>query len=369
MSSFKNATDAITKGELDTLKQLLHEEPELTSVEMCYDETMESAETPSGFAMAPIIGTLLSLACKYGRLEAVQVLIDKGADVDSRETIHWHGAAASRRSALCLAVWGGHAEIVSLLLERHAAVDDPSGNSAATLLEEAADRGFTDIVRALLDARADVEESTGSDAVLCRAISGQHRDIVELLLDRGAKANANGSDGSSPLQVAVRSNAPDIVRLLLAKGADAGKDLHGDMSLLSITASTKGQLAEFVDGTSPGLERDWRARVQEQHGQLVELLLDSGALQVAPGSPEHVLALFKEFDQNGDGVIQYEELVQLLQRLDATSWTEERINQLLLAADINRDGQIQFDEFLTWVFGKGDDADAMRAVAEQLAAC
>merc|ERR1712048_271926 len=125
---------------------------------------------------------------------------------------------------------------------------------------------------------------------------------------------------------------------------------------LTAAASASAHWEAYVENATPGLERDWRASMQKQHVQLVQMLLDSGALKVAPGSLDHVMSLFQQFDQNGDGAISKEELVNVLQLLDDGSWTEERIEGLLEAADLNRDSKIQFGEFITWVFGSDDDA-------------
>eukprot|EP00415_Alexandrium_ostenfeldii_P002112 UN2112 len=99
--------------------------------------------------------------------------------------------------------------------------------------------------------------------------------------------------------------------------------------------------------------------MQEEHLRLVQMLLDNGALKIAPGSREHVSSVFQHFDRNGDGVIQREEFVHVLQLLGGESWTDERIDELLAAADANRDGKIQFDEFLKWVFSTSDAAPSV----------
>lgn len=362
--SFKDAADAVAQGDSEALRRHLDNDPGIISEEGVYDEVMESVDAPCGIKMAPVIGTLLNLAVKYDRVEHVQLLLERGAEVNSLETVYWHDAAAESRTPLYIAVWGGDEAMVALLLRHDAEVDRPSGppSSSVTPLEEAAYRGLTEIVRLLLDAGAEVAPKGAEDHLLCRAIQGQHRDVVKLLLERGAKASHGVGGGPSPLHLAARRNCPDIAQLLLEMGAGAGEDAQADMSaLLQVTSSAKAHWEEYVESATPGLERDWRARMREEHLRLVQLLLDQGALKVAPGSLEHVSSVFQHFDRNGDGVIQREELVQVLQLLDGESWTDERIDELVAAADANRDGQIQFDEFLKWVFSGGDTASSMNA--------
>ena len=52
------------------------------------------------------------------------------------------------------------------------------------------------------------------------AIVKSHRDVVALLLDRGADANRADHDGAGPLLLAIGRGRGAIARLLLAAGAD-----------------------------------------------------------------------------------------------------------------------------------------------------
>jgi len=324
-------------------------------------EVMESIDSPPDIKMAPVIGTLLTLAAKYGRREMAKLLLDTGAEANSLETVYWHGAPAESRTPVFMAVWAGDLDLVHVLLDHGADVQRASGphGSAVTPLEEAVCRGLTDVVRCLLDARADITSGGAEDHLLCRAIQGQHKGVVELLLDRGAPVNqgATGkesSKGPSPLVLAARRNCPEIARMLLERGAGLPDEPLDDMSLLALTSSAQAQLEEFVQKGTPGLEQDWRAKMRQDHVELVQLLQDKGVLKASPGSLEHVTCVFQHFDANGDGVIQREELVQVLQLLDGERWTDQRIDDLVLAADANHDGKIQFGEFLRWVFsGEG----------------
>merc|ERR1719188_24205 len=78
-----------------------------------------------------------------------------------------------------------------------------------------------------------------------------------------------------------------------------------------------------------------------------------------------VMDQFQKFDQNGDGVVDRQELVRVLKHLDASVWTDAAIGQIMLVADTNRDGRIQLDEFIQWVFGSSDGAKGVAARVEQ----
>eukprot|EP00747_Dinoflagellata_sp_TGD_P029771 gnl/TRDRNA2_/TRDRNA2_134161_c0_seq1.p1 gnl/TRDRNA2_/TRDRNA2_134161_c0~~gnl/TRDRNA2_/TRDRNA2_134161_c0_seq1.p1 ORF type:complete len:547 (-),score=156.39 gnl/TRDRNA2_/TRDRNA2_134161_c0_seq1:180-1820(-) len=81
---------------------------------------------------------------------------------------------------------------------------------------------------------------------------------------------------------------------------------------------------------------------------------------------EKTVQAFRRFDTNKDGVITKDELAAVLKNLDPKSWDDKKINTLLSAADTNKDGKIQYEEFVKWLMGdddrnkdiafKGDDA-------------
>jgi cGMP-dependent protein kinase len=66
-----------------------------------------------------------------------------------------------------------------------------------------------------------------------------------------------------------------------------------------------------------------------------------------------VMSTFRRFDTNGDGKIDRIELKKLLQKLDPDTFSDENTEKLMDVVDINKDGMIQFEEFLAWVVGGG----------------
>merc|ERR1712048_227904 len=65
---------------------------------------------------------------------------------------------------------------------------------------------------------------------------------------------------------------------------------------------------------------------------------------------EKVNATFKQFDGNGDGKITRRELGRVLQKLDRTYYTNEVVDHLLTSMDLNHDGFVDYNEFLSWIF-------------------
>nr|XP_002738870.1 PREDICTED: calmodulin-like [Saccoglossus kowalevskii] len=68
-------------------------------------------------------------------------------------------------------------------------------------------------------------------------------------------------------------------------------------------------------------------------------------------SGEEIKAAFRLFDKDGNGYITASEIRRLLRRCD-NNLGEEEVEELIRAADINGDGQIDYDEFLKIVLAK-----------------
>eukprot|EP00929_Paragymnodinium_shiwhaense_P052317 TRINITY_DN26216_c0_g1_i1.p1 TRINITY_DN26216_c0_g1~~TRINITY_DN26216_c0_g1_i1.p1 ORF type:complete len:163 (+),score=24.32 TRINITY_DN26216_c0_g1_i1:218-706(+) len=66
---------------------------------------------------------------------------------------------------------------------------------------------------------------------------------------------------------------------------------------------------------------------------------------------DKVMATFDSFDINHDGAIDRNEMRYLLQALDKKLWTDSMVDDIFKSIDVNGDGKLQFEEFLSWVFG------------------
>jgi hypothetical protein len=83
--------------------------------------------------------------------------------------------------------------------------------------------GYSERVRALLDAGADVNATDGNgDTPLILSAFLGHTDTVRLLLDRGAAINVRNNVGNTALIEAASMNRTEILRLLLDRRADVG---------------------------------------------------------------------------------------------------------------------------------------------------
>ena len=67
---------------------------------------------------------------------------------------------------------------------------------------------------------------------------------------------------------------------------------------------------------------------------------------------------FAKIDVDGSGYLEMDEIKQVLEAKTQHIWSSEQVEAILKKADRNRDGQINYDEFLSNVYGKLDDVDA-----------
>ena len=177
--------------------------------------------------------TALMSAAAADDMDSVRLLLDRGADVNLRpdpgtKEFFWGGW----RTPLMWAAFQGDEALLKLMLERGAKVNDLVELGGA--LGQAAWGGHVGVARLLLEAGAQVDQRdlVANYTPLHWAASSEKSSsaVVDLLLARGADANAEGGQdvdnylgvAQTPLMLARRRGDTPIVRALLKAGA---KDL------------------------------------------------------------------------------------------------------------------------------------------------
>ena len=160
--------------------------------------------------------TALMLAAELGHVEAIDILLGRGADVSASDDA---GA-----TALSFASDNGHVEAITLLLGRGADANTSDGEGF-TPVWGAAGGGHVEAMKALLDytgGGADVNKvnNTG-ETPLYAASQGGHVAAMKLLLDRGADTSKADTSGKTPVYIASQNGNADAVHVLLKAGADA----------------------------------------------------------------------------------------------------------------------------------------------------
>ncbi|POI32676.1 hypothetical protein CIB84_003572 [Bambusicola thoracicus] len=220
--------------------------------------------------LSPLVlgNTALTYACAGGYVDVVKVLLESGASIeDHNENGH---------TPLMEAGSAGHVEVARVLLENGAGINTHSNEFKESALTLACYKGHLEMVRFLLEAGADQEHKTDEMhtalmeacmtpvMVSCKLVAEQyelsheskkqdgHVEVARLLLDSGAQVNMPADSFESPLTLAACGGHVELAALLIERGAN---------------------LEEVNDeGYTPLMEA-----AREGHEEMVALLLGQGA--------------------------------------------------------------------------------------------
>ncbi len=214
---------------------------------------------------------LLRSAVWAGKYEEVEALISRGIDVN----------APCKLDSEILQ------RIVGAQISPYDTWVDVGLTNTTTALHYAAERGHKEIVELLIAKGADInaKNATG-DTSLHFAVEAGEREIAELLIDNGAEVNAKNVQGQTPLdiilnqsqyQISRNPNQAEIRVLLLANGAE----------ILSIHAAVKSgdieKVKEFLEQGTDINAKDENGQtslyiaVNNDNKETVKLLIDKGA--------------------------------------------------------------------------------------------
>ncbi|MCP3868304.1 MAG: ankyrin repeat domain-containing protein [Gammaproteobacteria bacterium] len=150
----------------------------------------------------------LHIAAMQGSQVIVKLLLKNGADIDAPNS--------HDRSALYVAVMNGRTRVAELLIKEGARFN------ADKLLDAAVDHDLVDrdVIQLLVSRGATINrvDATGSTPLL-KAIDRENRILVKHLVAQGADVNLIDNNGTTPLAAAIASNNDDIQRMLRRNGA------------------------------------------------------------------------------------------------------------------------------------------------------
>jgi uncharacterized protein len=241
--------------------------------------------------------TALMLAARTGKPDAVEVLLQHGAEVNKtnaqgQTAVMW---AAAEKNAAAVQVLIDHKADVNAKthvappprpLDTIFSAPFPVGGMTALIF--AARQNDLNSVRALLSAGADIKETAadGTSAILVAVLNG-HYELANFLLEHGADSNAPDAKGRGALYAAVdmrnlewstRPAPPekdnmtelDLINALLAHGANPNARLTKKIPLRG-QPSFDGRWANMI-GATPF----WRA-AQSDDVTVMKLLVEKGA--------------------------------------------------------------------------------------------
>ena len=170
--------------------------------------------------------TALHAAAEKGYTACIYVLLNRGADIESKEN--------QGRTALHVAAAQGNTRCIRALLDRGADIESKENNEF-TALHAAASGGHNACIRVLLDRGADIEskQNQGYTSLHLAACQG-NTACIGVLLDKGADIESKDNDGVTALLIAAHQGHIESTRLLLDRGADIeSKDRNGVTALLA----------------------------------------------------------------------------------------------------------------------------------------
>ncbi|XP_041444695.1 ankyrin repeat and KH domain-containing protein 1 isoform X2 [Xenopus laevis] len=250
-------TYACAGGFVDVVKVLLKEGANI-------EDHNENGHTP------------LMEAASAGHVEVARVLLEFGAGINTHSN-------EFKESALTLACYKGHLDMVRFLLEAGADQEHKTDEMHTALMEACMD-GHVEVARLLLDSGAQVNMPADSfESPLTLAACGGHVELAALLIERGANLEEVNDEGYTPLMEAAREGHEEMVALLLAQGANINAQTE-ETQETALTLACCGGFSEVSDflikagaDIELGCSTPLMEAAQEGHLELVKYLLAAGA--------------------------------------------------------------------------------------------
>jgi len=270
---------AAAAGDVAALRRLLERDPNLYRAEYWYTQ-------PIHFAV------------REGHVEAVQVLLDAGADP---------AAVGLREDLVIVARDHGHEAVARLIEEARGRLGSTTPAATDHTIHLAVSDGDPVRVRELLDANPQlvhcIDRAGGTP--LHRAVAAAEREMVGLLLDRGAdihavhgagpgSASGYAAAGFQPIDLALW-NGPfwgirgdiETARLLIDRGAACDLVIAAALGDIERVRTILDDDPQQIAAARPSGKRALSSAVEFGHDDIVRLLLGRGA---DPNWPEAATA-------------------------------------------------------------------------------
>ena len=219
MPQAKELFEAIMQGDGAQVEQLLAKNPEFAGART---ESGISAVLLAMYYNQPEIAQRLTQSvARLNIFEAAAVgNIDRVAEILKDDPTQVNAVAVDGFQPLGLAAFFGHLNVVELLLLKGAEVNSPSRNDMKVMpLHSAVAHQHLEIARALLEQGADPNARQADDFTpLHEAAQNGQLDMVKLLLQYGADANAKSAGNVTPFGMAQQGGHREVMALLAEQG-------------------------------------------------------------------------------------------------------------------------------------------------------
>lgn len=181
-------------------------------------------------------------------VELIQLLLEKG------------GRSVMQPFMLHVACFNGALDILKLLVQYGADINIHEELNEQTPLHRAAEGKRANILQYLINIGAKVNLVDSSSCTpLFEAVQQDSLECAEILLQAGAKTNRRTCDGVTPLMMACQKGNIEMVKLLLSWGAKP--NMYSRDFTMAITLAVHGGWADIVRILMPLLCRDTLAHI------------------------------------------------------------------------------------------------------------
>ena len=200
----------------------------------------------------PVFYRTLQDAVEGGDLERVTVLLDAGMDVDGK-------SSRSKKSLLLVAAEKGNAELLDLLIERGADVNYGPPRMMSPL-HRTVRQGKVELFHRLVEAGADIsQKGPGGWRPLHYAARYGRTEIATFLVESGCDINAKTSKRETALHLAFELELPHIAEHIVDLGANVrGADKEGVSPFEKACAMRSLSLVEKIFSRIPSERRNYR---------------------------------------------------------------------------------------------------------------
>lgn len=258
---------AAVKGDAETVREALDQDPTLLT------ETYRSPRGGRHLFSHDTGRQLVHIAAAEGRIEILQLLKERGADlnVEANDGMRHHQPVhhAAQKYQVKAIAW---------LLDNGVSIEAKTKTNDETPLYTAAESASVETVELLLERGAAVDARFRSDSTTWTALitvsqnsSDKSLVVAKRLLEKGADVNAQDSQSQlTPLHNAARRGHAPLVELLLTNRADVrAKDFYGQTPIEAVPLD-RADVAELLITT--GAPRAlWEKRIRDADMPLAPL--------------------------------------------------------------------------------------------------